>query len=129
MDLGLNYNIGDEGLKEIGKIISNNKSLKSIGLDGLNLTMNNYLPIFEAIIKNRNIENYSINMNSGLPFKGILNFFLKNQHFKEISITPWDIEEENEENKFTEDQLYAIKKFHFKAPNVNIKGIVFDDNE
>ena len=129
LDLGLNYNIGDEGLKEIGKIISNNKSLKSIGLDGLNLTMNNYLPIFEAIIKNRNIENYSINMNSGLPFKGILNFFLKNQHFKEISITPWDIEEENEENKFTEDQLYAIKKFHFKAPNVNIKGIVFDDNE
>ena len=66
MDLGLNYNIGDEGLKEIGKIISNNKSLKSIGLDGLNLTMNNYLPIFESIIKNRNIESYSLNNNSGL---------------------------------------------------------------
>ena len=121
--------MGDEGLKEIGKIIGNNKSLKFIGLDGLNLTMNNYLPIFEAIMKNRNIESYSLNMNSGLPFKGILNFFLKNQHFKEISITPWDIEEENEENKFTEDQLYAIKKFHFKAPHVIIKGISFIEGE
>jgi hypothetical protein len=129
LDLGLNKNMGDEGLKEIGKIIGNNKSLKFIGLDGLNLTMNNYLPIFEAIMKNRNIESYSLNMNSGLPFKGILNFFLKNQHFKEISITPWDIEEENEENQFTEDQLYAIKKFHFKAPHVIIKGISFIEGE
>ena len=129
LDLGLNQNIGDEGLKEIGKIISNNKSLKFIGLDGLNLTMNNYLPIFESIIKNRTIESYSLNMNSGLPFKGILNFFFKNQHFKEISITPWDIEEENEENKFTEDQIYALKKFHFKAPNIIIKGISFIESE
>ena len=129
LDLGLNKNMGDEGLKEIGKIISNNKSLKFIGLDGLNLTMNNYLPIFEAIMKNRNIESYSLNMNSGLPFKGILNFFLKNQHFKEISITPWDIEEESEENQFTEDQLYAIKKFHFKAPHVIIKGISFIEGD
>ena len=126
LDLGLNQSMGDEGLKEIGRIISNNKSLKSIGLDGLNLTMNNYLPIFEAIIKNRNIESYSLNNNSGLPFKGILNFFLKNQHIKEISIIPWDIEEENEENKFTEDQIYALKKFHYKAPNINIKGIRFE---
>ena len=126
LDLGLNQSIDDEGLKEIGRIISNNKSLKSIGLDGLNLTMNNYLPIFEAIIKNRNIESYSLNNNSGLPFKGILNFFLKNQHIKEISIIPWDIEEENEENKFTEDQIYALKKFHYKAPNINIKGIRFE---
>ena len=126
LDLGLNQSMDDEGLKEIGRIISNNKSLKFIGLDGLNLTMNNYLPIFEAIIKNRSIESYSLNNNSGLPFKGILNFFLKNQHIKEISIIPWDIEEENEENKFTEDQIYALKKFHYKAPNINIKGIRFE---
>ena len=126
LDLGLNQNIGDEGLKEIGRIISNNKSLKSIGLDGLNLTMNNYSPIFESIIKNRNIESYSLNNNSGLPFKGILNFFLKNQHIKEISIIPWNINEDNENNKFTEDQIYALKKFHFKAPHINIKGIKFE---
>ena len=53
---------------------------------GVNLLNNNYLPIFEAIYKNRNIESYSLNMNLGLPFKGILNFFLKNPQVKEISI-------------------------------------------
>ena len=129
LDIGLNINIGDEGLKEIGKIINNNRSLKSIGLDGLNLTMNNYLPIFEAICKNRNIENYSLNMNLGLPFKGILNFFLKNPQVKEISITPWDIETEHDQ-KFTQDQLYSIEKFHLKAPHVIIRGITFvESNE
>ena len=128
LDIGLNHNIGDEGLKEIGKVINNNRSLKSIGLDGLNLSMNNYLPIFEAICKNRNIESYSLNMNSGLPFKGILNFFLKNPQVKEISIIPWDIENEHDK-KFTQEQLYAIEKFHLKAPHVNIKGINFVESE
>ena len=128
LDIGLNPNIGDEGLKEIGKIINNNRSLKSIGLDGLNLSMNNYLPIFEAICKNRTIESYSLNMNSGLPFKGILNFFLKNPQVKEISISPWDIETEFDQ-KFTQDQLYSIEKFHLKAPHVNIRGITFVETE
>ena len=124
LDLGLNSSIKDEGLKEIGKIISNNKHLKSIGLDGLGLSMNNYLPIFEGIFKNRCIESYSLNMNSKLPIKGILNFFLKNSEVKELSIIPWDQENE-EDGEFTKDQLHAIEKFHMKAPNVNIKGIKF----
>jgi hypothetical protein len=128
LDIGLNSRIGDDGLKEIGKIINNNRTLKSIGLDGLNLSMNNYLPIFEAICKNRNIESYSLNMNWKLPLKGILNFFLKNPQVKEISITPWDIEKEHDK-KFTKGQLYALEKFHLKAPNVIIKGINFVEYE
>ena len=128
LDIGLNYNIGDLGLKEIGKNTNNNRSLKCIGLDGLNLSMNNYLPIFEAIFKNRNIESYSLNMNWKLPLKGILNFFLKNLNVKEISITPWDIEKEHDK-KFTKEQLYALEKFHLKAPNVIIKGITFVECE
>ena len=128
LDIGLNGNIGDEGMKEIGKIINYNRSLKSIGLDGLNLTMNNYLPIFEAIYKNRNIESYSLNMNLGLPLKGILNFFLKNPQVKEISITPWDFEKEHDKT-FTKEQIYAIEKFHLKAPNVNIKGVNFVETD
>ena len=35
LDLSLNSLIGEDGLKEIGKLITNNKSLFSIGLDGL----------------------------------------------------------------------------------------------
>ena len=127
LDIGLNAGVGDEGLKEIGKIIENNKSLKSIGLDGLNFTMNNYLPVFQAICKNKNIENYSLNMNAGLPLKGILNFFLKNPHVKELSIIPWDVEKDKDK-VFNKEQLLQLEKFHIKSPEVIIHGINFVDS-
>ena len=122
LDLSENINIGDEGLKEIGKIIYNNKSLKSIGLDGLNLSMVNYLPIFKGIFKNRTIENYSLSKNEGLPMKGILNFFQKNPQVKKINIIPWD-RANDEENGFSEEQIYLLEKFHIKAPHVVLQGI------
>ena len=128
LDIGLNAGIGDEGLKEIGKIIENNKSLISIGLDGLNFTMNNYLPVFQAIFKNKNIERYSLNMNPGLPLKGILNFFLKNPHVKELSIIPWDINKDKEK-VFKKEQLIQILRFHLKSPQVIIHGIKFIEYE
>ena len=52
LDIGNNSEIG---LIEVGKIIGNNKSLESIRLDGLNLTMNNYLPVLHGIFKNKKI--------------------------------------------------------------------------
>ena len=122
LDLSENINIGDDGLKEIGKIIYNNKSLKSIGLDGMNLDMVNYLPIFKGIFKNRTIENYSLSKNEGLPMKGILNFFQKNPQVKKINIIPWD-RANDEENGFSEEQIYLLEKFHIKAPHVVLQGI------
>ena len=126
LDIGLNSDIGDEGLIEVGKIIDNNKSLISIGLDGLNLTMNNYLPVFQAIFKNKIIEKYSLNNNEGLPLKGILNFFLKNPKVKELSITPWDVDK-NKDKVFDTEQLIQIERFHLKSPKVIIHGIKFTD--
>ena len=128
LDIGLNAGVGDEGLKEIGKIIENNKSLMRIGLDGLNLTMNNYLPVFQGIFKNKNIESYSLNMNAGLPLKGILNFFLKNAHVKELSIIPWDVNTEKDK-VFNKEQLLQLEKFHLKSPNVIIHGINFIETD
>ena len=128
LDIGLNAGVGDEGLKQIGKIIENNRSLKSIGLDGLNFTMNNYLPVFQAIFKNKNIESYSLNMNAGLPLKGILNFFLKNPHVKELSIIPWDVEKDKDK-VFNKEQLLQLERFHLKSPQVIIHGITFIDAE
>ena len=128
LDIGLNAGVGDNGLKEIGKIIENNKSLLSIGLDGLNFTMNNYLPVFQAIFKNKNIERYSLNMNAGLPLKGILNFFLKNPHVKELSVIPWDVNKEKEK-VFKKEQLIQLERFHLKSPQVIIHGINFLEYE
>ena len=128
LDIGQNSDIGDKGLIEVGKIIDNNKSLESIGLDGLNLTMNNYFPVFQAIFKNKNIEKYSLNNNEGLPLKGILNFFLKNPNVKELSISPWDVDKDKDK-VFNEEQLIQIERFHLKSPNVIIHGVKFSDNE
>ena len=128
LDIGLNSDIGDKGLIEVGKIIDNNRSLESIGLDGLNLTMNNYFPVFQAIFKNKNIEKYSLNNNEGLPLKGILNFFLKNPKVKELSISPWDVDTDKDK-VFNEEQLIQIERFHLKSPNVIIHGVKFSDNE
>jgi hypothetical protein len=124
LDLGLNINFGEDGLKEIGKLITNNKSLVSIGLDGINLTMNNYMPVFQGILKNKTLKSYSLNLNPGLPLKGILNFFLKNPYIKEISLIPWDFIKDKTK-KFTDAQLQLFERFHKKAPDVVIKGIYF----
>lgn len=132
LDLSENPEVGKEGLKEIGKIIYNNESLKSIGLDGMNLSINNYLPIFNGIFKNKNIEYYSMSKNEGLPLKGILNFFQKNPQVKKLNIIPWDRdkEEENEENnKFSDAEIFLLEKFHIKAPHVTLQGIKFIDFE
>ena len=130
LDISDNPEVGSEGLKEIGKLIYNNKSLRSIGLDGMNLSINNYLPIFNGIFKNKTIEYYSMSKNEGLPLKGILNFFLKNPQVKKINIIPWDREneEDNEESKFSEEEIFLLEKFHLKAPNVILEGINFIDN-
>ena len=125
LDLSLNSSVGEDGLKEIGKLITNNKSLISIGLDGMNLSMNNYMPVFQGILKNKTIKSYSLNINPGLPLKGILNFFLKNPNIKEISIIPWDYTKDKTK-KFTDSQLQLFERFHKKAPDVIINGIYFD---
>ena len=135
LDLSENVDVGTEGLKEIGKIIYNNKSLKSMALDGMNLSINNYLPIFNGISKNKNIEYYSMSKNEGLPLKGILNFLLKNPQVKKINIIPWDREkeeeddeEENGKKQFNEKEIFLLEKFHLKAPNIILEGINFIDN-
>ena len=133
LDLSENVYIGTEGLKEIGKIIYNNKSLKSIALDGMNLSIDNYLPIFNGIYRNKNIEYYSMSKNEGLPLKGILNFFQKNPQVKKINIIPWDREkaeedeEKQEEKKFNENEIFLLEKFHLKTPNIILEGINFID--
>ena len=125
MDLSLNSSVGEDGLKEIGKLITNNKSLISIGLDGMNLSMNNYMPVFQGILKNKTIRSYSLNINPGLPLKGILNFLLKNQNIKEISLIPWDYTKDKTK-KFNDNQLQLFERFHKKAPDVIINGIYFN---
>jgi hypothetical protein len=121
LDLSKNKEIGDLGLEKIGKFISHNKNLKHLGLDDLNINIKNYLPIFQSIYKNKNIESYSFNMNKDLPLKGLLNFLMKNTQIKKISFCPWDRKKEPKK-VFTRQHINMIQAFHSKFPNTIIKG-------
>ena len=107
-------------------MIKNNNSIKKICLDGMNINMLNYMPLFIGIYNNQTIESFSFNQNKNLSIKGVLNFFLNNEKIKEISIIPW---ENNEKNKtFSQEDIKSMKAFHLKNPQVQINGFVFNDN-
>ena len=121
LDISQNKDIGDIGLEKIGKFILYNKSLKHLSLDDMNINISNYMPIFQSIYKNRNIESYSLDMNKDMPLKGFLNFLKKNTKIKKISFYPWD--RKKEPNKvFSIEQLNMIQEFQLRVPNMLIKG-------
>jgi hypothetical protein len=126
IDLGFNP-INDNSQNEIlGSMIKNNNSIKKICLDGMNINMLNYMPLFIGIYNNQTIESFSFNQNKNLSIEGVLNFFLNNEKIKEISIIPW---ENNEKNKtFSQEDIKSMKAFHLKNPQVQINGFVFNDN-
>ena len=70
--------------------------------------MNNYLAVFQAILKNKNIESHSLNMNPGLPLKGIPFSY---PHAKKMSIIPCDINKDKEK-VFKKKKLIQLLKFH-----------------
>ncbi len=121
LDLSQNKDIGDSGLEKIGKFILYNKTLKHLGLDDLNININNYLPIFQSIYKNKHIESYSFDMNKDMPLKGLLNFLMKNAHIKKVSFCPWDRKKEPQ-RVFSRQHINMIHSFHSKCPNTIIKG-------
>ena len=121
LDISKNKDVGDIGLEKIGKFILYNKSLKHLSLDDMNINISNYMPIFQSIYKNRNIESYSLDMNKDMPLKGLLNFLKKNTKIKKISFYPWD--RKKEPNKiFSIEQLNMIQEFQLRVPNMLIKG-------
>ena len=126
LDLGFNP-INDNSQNEIlGSMIKENNSIKKICLDGMNIDMNNYMPLFKGIYQNHTIESFSFNQNKKLSIEGILNFFLTNKQIKEISIIPWNNNEKNKQ--FSQEDIKSMEAFHLKNPNVKIKGYSFNDN-
>ena len=127
LDIGFN-SLPDSSQNEcIGNFILKNTSIKKLCLDGMNLNLKNYMPIFKSIYKNRTIECYSFNQNENLPMKGILNFFMKINYIKELSLIPWDMNKEKNK-KYSKEEIKWLKIFHKKNPNIKIHGIEFKEN-
>jgi len=68
---------GNRSIEEIGKVIKNNKSIIEIHLAQMNLNMDNYEIIFNAIEQNKTIKHYDLSNNYDLKPKLVLNFFFK----------------------------------------------------
>ena len=126
IDLGFNSVNHESQNSILGLMIKNNTSIKKINLDGMEIDMQNYMPLFKGIYENQTIEYYSFNQNKNLSIGGVLNFFLNNDIIKEISIIPWD--EKDKTKNYNQEDIKKIEAFHLKKPNVKINGFYFDYN-
>jgi len=77
IDVSLNDMGGDKSLQYIADGIKENKSLNCLKMDKININNDNYQIIFDAIEQNKKITHYTVNYNSKIKPKIMLNFFMK----------------------------------------------------
>lgn len=126
LDLGMNDMGGDKSLKEIANVILNNKVLEKLNLDQMNLNMDNYNLIFDAIEKNNTITHYSLSFNPVLKPKMVLNFFLKKECITKLDYVPWNLDNDKDKGKcFTLEEKKLIEKFSSSRPKVKLRTQLF----
>ena len=105
VDISGNNMGGDKALTYIGEAIKNNKSLTYLGMEDINLNMDNYEIIFDAIKLNLNISNYTLSYNSGLKPKLVLNFFFGLKHVKYLEYIPYSQHDKGKELTLEEKKI------------------------
>ena len=121
-DISMNDMGSDKSLDEIAAVINQNTTMKKILLDQMNLNMNNKDSIFDAIKNNNVLTNFSLNFNSGLKSKFVLNFFLNRKNLNSLEYCPFNPEKEKDKNKeFTLEEKKLIEKFKTDRPGVDLK--------
>ena len=112
IDISMNDMGGDKSLQYIAEAIKENKTLKCIKMDQININNDNYQIIFDAIEKNKTIDSYSVNYNSKIKPKIMLNFFLKQKQVKHLEYEPYDKENPEDKNKeLTLEEKKMFEKF------------------
>ena len=112
IDISLNDMGGDKSLQYIADAIKENKTLICIKMDQININNDNYQIIFDAIEKNKTITNYSVNYNSKIKPKIMLNFFIKQKQVKHLEYEPFDNENPDDKNKeLTLEEKKLFEKF------------------
>jgi len=98
IDVSMNNMGGDKSIQYIADSIKVNKSLDTLKIDKININNDNYQFIFNAIESAKNITTYSINHNSNVNPKIVLDFFSKQKHVKILYYEPFD-KNSNEDRK------------------------------
>jgi hypothetical protein len=122
IDVSMNDMGGDKSLQYIADAIKENNTLNSLKIDNININNDNYLIIFDAIEKNKNIKNYTVNYNSKLKPIIMLNFFIKQKQVKYLEYEPFD--KDNPEDKKKELTLEEKKMMaKFKTERADMKFV------
>jgi len=121
IDISMNDMGGDKSIQYIADGIKENKSLNSLKMDKININNNNYQIIFDAIEKNKNISCYSINHNSKIKPKIILDFFIKQMQVKTLYYEPFDKNDaEDRKKELSLDEKKMFEKFKTERPDMKI---------
>ena len=110
---------GNKSLEEIGKVIKNNKSIIEIHLAQMNLNMDNYHIIFDAIENNRTIKHYDLSNNYDLKPKLVLNFFFKKNGIECLEYIPYN-PETHPGKELTLEEKKIIEKFKNEKPELKL---------
>ena len=110
---------GIKSLEEVGKVIKNNKSIVEIHLAQMNLNMDNYQIIFDAIDNNKTIKHYDLSNNYDLKPKLVLNFFFKKHGIECLEYIPYN-PEKHPGKELTLEEKKLIEKFKNEKPEVKL---------
>lgn len=121
IDVSMNNMGGDKSLQYIADCIKVNKSLNTLRIDKININNDNYHIIFGGIENNKNISTYSINHNSNIKTKIVLDFFIRQRQVKTLYYEPFD-KNSNEDRKkeLTLDEKKLFEKIKNERTDMKI---------
>jgi hypothetical protein len=121
IDVSMNDMGGDKSLQIIADAIKENTSLECLRIDQININNDNYNIIFEAIENNKTIQKYSINYNSDIKPKIVINFFMRQMQVKYLEYIPFDKENDNDKNKtLSLEERKMFEKLQADRPDLKL---------
>ena len=122
VDLSFNDMASDKSIEEIGQMIKSNKNITTLNMDKMNLNMNNYNIILNALNENDKIIDFSFCYNPHIKPKVILEYFLYRKYINSLSYVPYksDINLKNEKIEFSLDEKKIIEKFQKNRKEVKL---------
>jgi Ran GTPase-activating protein (RanGAP) involved in mRNA processing and transport len=121
LDISNNDMGGDKSLQYIADGIKENKSLFCLKIDKININNDNYDIIFDAIKQNKNITNYTVNYNSKINPKIMLNFFIKQMQIKNLEYEPYDKSNpEDQKKELTLEEKKLFERFKSERPDMTL---------
>lgn len=120
LDIGMNDMGSDKSLEELGSMIKVNKTITEINLDQMNINMDNYHIIFEALDQNKTITHFYFSYNGDLKPKIAINYFLKRNELKFLEFVPYNPETHKDKYLNLEEKK-LLEKFSETRKDVVIK--------